>query len=147
MSDRICIHSKGEKNARLSAQNLVSCCITCGFGCGGGFPGAAWHYWVRHGIVTGGAYGSSQVRKSILIWDNMIHDLCRYIIHDFRMQGVSVLIQLVLFSVLNNFYKYYLVKLGHRPRNYLYFRNYLITIAFHLHWPEAIHFFNMLYLN
>lgn len=60
MSDRICIHSGGNVNARLSSQNLVSCCHTCGFGCSGGFPGAAWNYWKKHGIVTGGAYGTNQ---------------------------------------------------------------------------------------
>jgi len=60
MSDRICIHSKGEVNAHLSAENLVSCCYTCGFGCNGGFPGAAWSHWVKKGIVTGGNYNSSQ---------------------------------------------------------------------------------------
>ena len=61
MSDRICIHSKGQVNAHLSAENLVSCCYTCGFGCNGGFPGAAWSHWVKKGIVTGGNYNSSQV--------------------------------------------------------------------------------------
>jgi len=60
MSDRICIHSGGEVNAHLSAENLVSCCYTCGFGCNGGFPGAAWSHWVKKGIVTGGNYNSSQ---------------------------------------------------------------------------------------
>jgi len=60
MSDRICIHSKGQVNAHLSAENLVSCCYTCGFGCNGGFPGAAWSHWVKKGIVTGGNYNSSQ---------------------------------------------------------------------------------------
>lgn len=30
-------------------------------GCNGGFPGAAWSYWVRKGIVSGGNYGSQQV--------------------------------------------------------------------------------------
>lgn len=39
---------------------MVSCCHTCGFGCNGGFPGAAWSYWTRKGIVSGGAYGSNQ---------------------------------------------------------------------------------------
>lgn len=61
MSDRICIHSEGKVNAHLSAENLVSCCYGCGFGCNGGFPGAAWSYWVKRGIVTGGNYNSSQV--------------------------------------------------------------------------------------
>lgn len=60
MSDRICIHSNGTVNARLSPQNLISCCWSCGFGCNGGFPGAAWKYWVHRGIVTGGSYNSSQ---------------------------------------------------------------------------------------
>ncbi|BES87654.1 Cathepsin B [Nesidiocoris tenuis] len=60
MSDRHCIHSNGKVNVRLSSDNLVSCCHTCGFGCHGGFPGSAWRHWVNHGIVTGGSYGSKQ---------------------------------------------------------------------------------------
>ncbi|KAL3284731.1 hypothetical protein HHI36_018876 [Cryptolaemus montrouzieri] len=60
MSDRTCIHSNGKVNVHLSADDLVSCCWTCGMGCNGGFPGAAWHYWVRKGIVSGGTYGSNQ---------------------------------------------------------------------------------------
>ncbi|KAK9880796.1 hypothetical protein WA026_013125 [Henosepilachna vigintioctopunctata] len=60
MSDRICIHSKGKVHVHFSADDLVSCCYTCGMGCNGGFPGAAWHYWVRKGIVSGGVYGSKQ---------------------------------------------------------------------------------------
>lgn len=60
MSDRICINSNGTENAHLSADNLVACCHLCGFGCHGGFPGAAWSYWVRDGIVSGGNYGSDQ---------------------------------------------------------------------------------------
>lgn len=60
MSDRICIHSKGEQHVHLSADDLVSCCTLCGMGCNGGFPGAAWSYWVRKGIVSGGTYGTHQ---------------------------------------------------------------------------------------
>ncbi|SPP89324.1 cathepsin B [Drosophila guanche] len=60
MSDRVCIHSKGKVHFHLSADDLVSCCHTCGFGCNGGFPGAAWSYWARKGIVSGGPYGSTQ---------------------------------------------------------------------------------------
>ena len=26
-----------------------------------GFPGAAWSYWTKKGLVTGGTYGSDQV--------------------------------------------------------------------------------------
>jgi len=60
MSDRICIHSKGEKHVHVSSENLLSCCYSCGFGCNGGFPGAAWSYWKRNGLVSGGTYGSKQ---------------------------------------------------------------------------------------
>lgn len=60
MSDRVCIHSEGKVHFRFSADDLVSCCHTCGFGCNGGFPGAAWSYWVRKGLVSGGPYGSDQ---------------------------------------------------------------------------------------
>jgi len=60
MSDRVCIHSEGKTHFRFSAEDLVSCCHTCGFGCNGGFPGAAWSYWVHKGLVSGGPYGSDQ---------------------------------------------------------------------------------------
>jgi len=60
MSDRVCIASKGAQNFRFSSEDLVSCCWTCGFGCNGGFPGAAWNFWVHKGIVSGGSYGSQQ---------------------------------------------------------------------------------------
>lgn len=60
MSDRVCIASGGKKHVRLSSDDLVSCCRLCGFGCNGGFPGMAWRYWVKNGIVSGGAYGSKQ---------------------------------------------------------------------------------------
>lgn len=61
MSDRVCIHSNSTINFRFSSEDLVSCCHTCGFGCNGGFPGAAWSYWVSKGLVSGGPYGSDQV--------------------------------------------------------------------------------------
>lgn len=60
MSDRLCIHSNATIHFHFSADDLVSCCHLCGFGCNGGFPGAAWSYWVRKGIVSGGPYGSNQ---------------------------------------------------------------------------------------
>lgn len=59
MSDRTCIHSNATVHVRYSSEHLVSCCHTCGFGCSGGFPGSAWSYWVRKGIVSGGSYGSN----------------------------------------------------------------------------------------
>lgn len=60
MTDRDCIHSKGQKNFHYSAENLVSCCHLCGFGCNGGFPGTAFQYWVHSGIVSGGSFNSTQ---------------------------------------------------------------------------------------
>jgi len=60
MSDRICIHSQGKVHVHVSTENLLSCCWTCGFGCNGGFPGAAWSYWKRQGLVSGGTYHSDQ---------------------------------------------------------------------------------------
>jgi len=63
ITDRFCIASKGTKNFRFSAENLVSCCgilNLCGFGCNGGYPPMAWRYFKRKGIVSGGPYGSNQ---------------------------------------------------------------------------------------
>lgn len=60
MSDRICIASKGQTNAHISAEDLVSCCVSCGFGCNGGYPEAAWEYFAHSGLVSGGNYNSNQ---------------------------------------------------------------------------------------
>eukprot|EP00029_Vermamoeba_vermiformis_P005311 TRINITY_DN180_c0_g1_i1.p2 TRINITY_DN180_c0_g1~~TRINITY_DN180_c0_g1_i1.p2 ORF type:complete len:329 (-),score=89.38 TRINITY_DN180_c0_g1_i1:101-1087(-) len=51
ISDRYCIFSK-QVNLSISSDNLLACCDSCGYGCGGGFPSAAWQYWVDTGIVT-----------------------------------------------------------------------------------------------
>lgn len=67
ISDRICIHSQGRVNVRISSEDLVSCCRTCGFGCNGGFPGAAWSYWVHKGLVSGGAFDSHEGCQPYLI--------------------------------------------------------------------------------
>lgn len=64
MSDRQCIHSNSNTSFHYSAEDLVSCCHTCGFGCNGGFPGMAWRYWVHSGIVSGGNYNSNQVNNT-----------------------------------------------------------------------------------
>lgn len=56
-SDRICIGTKATVNAHLSAEDMTSCCTSCGNGCDGGDPGAAWDYLASTGIVTGGNYG------------------------------------------------------------------------------------------
>ncbi|XP_022101486.1 cathepsin B-like [Acanthaster planci] len=58
MTDRLCI-MRGV-NSRISAENLATCCTSCGEGCNGGYPGAAWRYFKRTGIVTGGPYNSSK---------------------------------------------------------------------------------------
>lgn len=63
MSDRICIHSKGEKQTRVSALDVLSCCRSCGNGCHGGWPSAAFNYWIRHGIPSGGNYGDTKTCK------------------------------------------------------------------------------------
>jgi len=59
MSDRICIKNGGT-SVEISAEDLLTCCDGCGDGCDGGFPGAAWEYWVESGLVSGGLYGSNQ---------------------------------------------------------------------------------------
>lgn len=60
MTDRICITSGGKLMPHISAEDLLSCCSSCGMGCNGGFPEAAWNYWVHSGLVTGGQYNSHQ---------------------------------------------------------------------------------------
>jgi cathepsin B len=60
MTDRICIAYNGTTAPHLSAEDMNSCCASCGDGCGGGYPASAWQYWVRSGVVTGGNYNSNQ---------------------------------------------------------------------------------------
>lgn len=67
MSDRICIASNGAKNAHLSAEDVMTCCRTCGNGCNGGFPAGAWSYFDKEGVVTGGQYNSKQGCQPYLI--------------------------------------------------------------------------------
>jgi len=57
ISDRYCINF-GEV-VQISAQELLSCCGSCGYGCDGGYPYMAWRYWAKNGLVTGGLYGST----------------------------------------------------------------------------------------
>lgn len=63
MSDRLCIHSKGQIQTRVSALDILSCCDYCGNGCFGGFPGAAFVYWEENGIPSGGNYGDKNSCK------------------------------------------------------------------------------------
>ena len=57
ISDRICIYSNQTDQRRISAQNLIACCSSCGYGCDGGYPAEAWGYWRGYGLPTGGLYG------------------------------------------------------------------------------------------
>lgn len=63
MSDRLCIHSKGQLQTRVSALDILSCCSSCGFGCHGGWPSAAFNYWKTHGVPSGGNYGDKKSCK------------------------------------------------------------------------------------
>jgi cathepsin B len=56
MTDRICILSNGTKQVHISAEDMNSCCDSCGMGCDGGYPSAAWDYWQSPGIVDGANY-------------------------------------------------------------------------------------------
>uniref|UniRef100_H3DJZ9 Cathepsin B n=1 Tax=Tetraodon nigroviridis TaxID=99883 RepID=H3DJZ9_TETNG len=58
MSDRVCIHSNAKVSVELSAQDLLTCCNSCGMGCNGGYPSSAWNFWVSDGLVSGGLYDS-----------------------------------------------------------------------------------------
>ncbi|XP_077514649.1 cathepsin B-like [Amblyomma americanum] len=58
ISDRICIHTNGKVQVNISAEDLLTCCQSCGRGCHGGFPNAAWEFYEKNGIVTGGLYGT-----------------------------------------------------------------------------------------
>ncbi|VDP42806.1 unnamed protein product [Heligmosomoides polygyrus] len=42
----------------LSADDILSCCDECGFGCDGGWPQNAWDFFVVQGVVSGGVYGT-----------------------------------------------------------------------------------------
>lgn len=59
MSDRICIASGQKDQTRISTEDLTSCCSSCGFGCQGGYPSAAWQYYQERGLVTGDLFGNN----------------------------------------------------------------------------------------
>lgn len=58
-TDRLCIASEGKIQDRLSAQDLLTCCGSCGMGCFGGSPAMAWYYMNAFGVTTGGEYNST----------------------------------------------------------------------------------------
>ncbi|XP_015795060.1 cathepsin B [Tetranychus urticae] len=59
MSDRTCIKSNGRVKVILSPEDILSCCIDCGYGCNGGYIEAAYQYWVEEGVVTGGLFNGT----------------------------------------------------------------------------------------
>uniref|UniRef100_A0A669B2G7 Cathepsin B n=1 Tax=Oreochromis niloticus TaxID=8128 RepID=A0A669B2G7_ORENI len=58
ISDRLCIQSGGKISVEISAEDLLACCDECGMGCYGGYSSAAWEFWAKKGLVTGGLYDS-----------------------------------------------------------------------------------------
>lgn len=63
-SDRVCIATKGAKKPHISAVDLLSCCDSCGDGCNGGYPNAAWDYLSNTGLVTGGNFGDNTLCRA-----------------------------------------------------------------------------------
>jgi len=57
-TDRVCIQTNGTNKDRLSAEDLVGCCNSCGMGCNGGYPSAVWSWFKNTGVVTGGEYNN-----------------------------------------------------------------------------------------
>ena len=63
MSDRLCIATNGSVSVEISAEDLVSCCDDCGYGCHGGYPSIAFKYYQLNGLVSGGLYGTYDTCK------------------------------------------------------------------------------------
>lgn len=61
-SDRICV-ATGE-NVHLSARDLLSCCMSCGSGCNGGYLGPSWSWLKNTGAVTGGNWDDNSMCSS-----------------------------------------------------------------------------------
>ncbi|XP_076266827.1 cathepsin B-like [Rhynchophorus ferrugineus] len=57
MSDRICIHSNGERKILVSSQDVLTCTEDCG--CDGGYLDIPWSTWYSNGYVTGGLYNNT----------------------------------------------------------------------------------------
>lgn len=60
ITDRICIFSNQTVNPRISMENILTCCGSCGYGCSGGYPIQAWRYWASTGVVSGDAMVDTQ---------------------------------------------------------------------------------------
>ncbi|KAK6021616.1 papain family cysteine protease [Ostertagia ostertagi] len=59
ISDRLCINTKGALTVNISAEDLLTCCKTCGAsdGCLGGWPIRGFRFFASDGLVTGGPFG------------------------------------------------------------------------------------------
>ena len=55
MSDRACVDTG--KNVRISPEDLINCCHSCGMGCNGGNSYPSWLFFRNVGLVTGYLYG------------------------------------------------------------------------------------------
>lgn len=51
ITDRYCT-VLNQSDMRISTASLLSCCFVCGLGCNGGWPAAAWMWWVWIGLAT-----------------------------------------------------------------------------------------------
>lgn len=64
MSDRICIQAAKKfnkvDNTRISSEDLLTCCTSCGDGCDGGWPQKAFEYYNSTGLVTGDLYDDNK---------------------------------------------------------------------------------------
>ena len=59
MSDRLCIASGQKDQRRISAEDLLACCTSCGDGCDGGMLYESWSYFKETGLVTGDLFGDT----------------------------------------------------------------------------------------
>ncbi len=57
MSDRICIASKETRQDRISTEDILTCCTSCGNGCNGGYPEEAFNFYLQTGVVSGDLFG------------------------------------------------------------------------------------------
>jgi len=56
ISDRYCTYGVNS-NLSVASGDIGFCCdFSCGDGCDGGFPSAAWDYWVQNGVVDEDCY-------------------------------------------------------------------------------------------
>ena len=63
MSDRLCVKSGQKDQRRISSEDLLECCDSCGFGCEGGYLYQSWSYSKSDGLVTGGLYDDKKFCK------------------------------------------------------------------------------------